>query len=117
MLCFREFGSHRKNGGKKFSQRMLTKSKNAGLLLRLTRNNVAAQRLTPPFLAYPMSSNSADKPDSSLSELAGANLENSLRKIVRFVDLARCGDEVWIEYEGKLYRLQSTRQGKLVLTK
>lgn len=45
------------------------------------------------------------------------NLDNSLRKIVRFSDLARCGDEVWIEYQGKLYRLQSTRQGKLVLTK
>lgn len=38
-------------------------------------------------------------------------------KIVRFKDLSRCGDEIWIEHEGKLYRLQSTRQGKLVLTK
>jgi len=38
-------------------------------------------------------------------------------KIVHFKDLARCGDEIWIEYQGKLYRLQSTRQGKLVLTK
>ncbi|WP_231742889.1 hemin uptake protein HemP [Stieleria varia] len=38
-------------------------------------------------------------------------------KIVHFTDLARCGDEIWIEYEGKLYRLQSTRQGKLILTK
>ncbi|WP_146536238.1 hemin uptake protein HemP [Rubripirellula reticaptiva] len=43
--------------------------------------------------------------------------ENSARKILRFSDLARCGDEVWIEYENKLYRLQSTRQGKLILTK
>ncbi|WP_146458150.1 hemin uptake protein HemP [Rubripirellula tenax] len=39
------------------------------------------------------------------------------RKILRFNDLAHCGEEVWIEYEGKLYRLQSTRQGKLILTK
>ena len=39
------------------------------------------------------------------------------RKIVRFEDLKTCGEEVWIEHEGKLYRLQSTRQGKLVLTK
>jgi len=38
-------------------------------------------------------------------------------KIVSFKDLARCGEEIWIEHEGKLYRLQSTRQGKLVLTK
>ncbi len=39
------------------------------------------------------------------------------RKIIRFTELALCGDEIWIEYQGKLYRLQSTRQGKLVLTK
>ncbi len=38
-------------------------------------------------------------------------------KIVHFNDMARCGGEVWIEYMGKLYRLQSTRQGKLILTK
>ncbi|MCA9138677.1 MAG: hemin uptake protein HemP [Planctomycetales bacterium] len=44
----------------------------------------------------------------------GASLN---RKIVPFSQLAHCGDEVWIEYHGKLYRLQSTRQGKLVLTK
>jgi hemin uptake protein HemP len=38
-------------------------------------------------------------------------------KIVHFADLARCGNEVWIEHQGMLYRLQSTRQGKLILTK
>jgi len=38
-------------------------------------------------------------------------------KIVRFKDLSQCGDEIWIEHEGKLYRLQKTRQGKLILTK
>jgi len=38
-------------------------------------------------------------------------------KIIPFTELARCGDEIWIEYQGKLYRLQSTRQGKLILTK
>jgi hemin uptake protein HemP len=38
-------------------------------------------------------------------------------KIVRFADLARCGDEIWIELEGQLYRLRKTRQGKLILTK
>ncbi|QDV82074.1 hemin uptake protein HemP [Planctomycetes bacterium TBK1r] len=64
-----------------------------------------------------MSSNPSDDPTANLSEMAGMNLDNSLRKIVRFLDLSRCGDEVWIEYQGKLYRLQSTRQGKLVLTK
>jgi hemin uptake protein HemP len=38
-------------------------------------------------------------------------------KIVHFADLAHCGNEVWIEHQGMLYRLQSTRQGKLILTK
>jgi hemin uptake protein HemP len=40
-----------------------------------------------------------------------------LPKIVPFRELCRCGDEVWIENEGELYRLRRTRQGKLILTK
>ncbi|MEO8271030.1 MAG: hemin uptake protein HemP [Aureliella sp.] len=40
-----------------------------------------------------------------------------LPKIVHFDDFARCGDEVWIECGGQLYRLRKTRQGKLILTK
>lgn len=40
-----------------------------------------------------------------------------LPKIVRFADLSRCGDELWIEHDGMLYRLRKTRQGKLILTK
>lgn len=38
-------------------------------------------------------------------------------KVVRFETLARCGDEIWIENEGQIYRLRRTRQGKLILTK
>jgi len=38
-------------------------------------------------------------------------------KVVRFESLARCGEEIWIENEGELYRLRKTRQGKLILTK
>ena len=38
-------------------------------------------------------------------------------KVVRFENLACCGDEIWIENEGQLYRLRKTRQGKLILTK
>jgi len=41
----------------------------------------------------------------------------ALGKVVRFRDICRCGDEVWIENEGQLYRLRRTRQGKLILTK
>lgn len=40
-----------------------------------------------------------------------------LPKIISFASLARCGEEVWIENEGKVYRLRRTRQGKLILTK
>jgi len=40
-----------------------------------------------------------------------------LPKIIRFDSLARCGDEIWIENEGQIYRLRKTRQGKLILTK
>ena len=46
------------------------------------------------------------------SPLAGA-----MPKIVRFDSLARCGDEIWIENDGQIYRLRRTRQGKLILTK
>lgn len=38
-------------------------------------------------------------------------------KVVRFESLARCGEEIWIENDGQLYRLRKTRQGKLILTK
>lgn len=41
----------------------------------------------------------------------------SLPKVVPFTALARCGDEVWIENGGQIYRLRRTRQGKLILTK
>ena len=40
-----------------------------------------------------------------------------LPKIISFDSLARCGDEIWIENEGQIYRLRRTRQGKLILTK
>jgi hemin uptake protein HemP len=40
-----------------------------------------------------------------------------LPKIVSFETLAKCGEEVWIEHKGQLYRLRQTRQGKLILTK
>lgn len=50
-------------------------------------------------------------------ETAAAPESPLLPKIVRFKDLARCGDEVWIEHDGQLYRLRRTRLGKLILTK
>ncbi len=41
----------------------------------------------------------------------------NLPKIVPFEMLCKCGDEVWIENEGTIYRLRKTKQGKLILTK
>ena len=38
-------------------------------------------------------------------------------KLFRFDELARCGEEIWIEHNRQLYRLRKTRQGKLILTK
>ena len=40
-----------------------------------------------------------------------------LPKIIGFRELCRCGDEIWIENDGQLYRLRRTKQGKLILTK
>ena len=42
---------------------------------------------------------------------------SKLPKIISFESLARCGDEIWIENAGQIYRLRRTRQGKLILTK
>jgi hemin uptake protein HemP len=53
-------------------------------------------------------------PDDDLVEKSSGP---RLPKIVPFRDLCRCGDEVWIEHAGQLYRLRCTKQGKLLLTK
>ncbi len=53
-----------------------------------------------------------DTPKNDWEQLA-----DRLPKIIRFRDLCRCGDEIWIENEGQLYRLRRTKQGKLILTK
>jgi len=43
--------------------------------------------------------------------------EASLPKIIRFEELVVCGDEVWIQFQGQLYRLRRTKHDKLILTK
>lgn len=40
-----------------------------------------------------------------------------LPKIIPFEDLVICGDEVWIQYKGQIYRLRRTKHDKLILTK
>ena len=56
---------------------------------------------------------------SKSQDLKPAELEPSTAfpKIIKFDSLARCGDEIWIENNGQIYRLQRTKQGKLLLTK
>ena len=49
--------------------------------------------------------------------LTGTVTGAKLPKIIPFTELCRCGDEVWIEHDGQLYRLRRTRLGKLILTK
>ena len=56
-------------------------------------------------------------PNPARSFAAVDPAEAKLPKIIAFEELARCGEEVWIENRGDLYRLRRTRQGKLILTK
>lgn len=59
------------------------------------------------------------RPPSSEGSGHGSTADSvhALPKIVSFKTLARCGEEIWIENEGQIYRLRRTRQGKLILTK
>ena len=56
-----------------------------------------------------------DEPDFS-GQSAGS-MADRMPKIIPFEQLARCGEEIWIECSGQIYRLRRTRQGKLILTK
>jgi hemin uptake protein HemP len=67
----------------------------------------------PPMKTPP----SVDRNVDSVAAAPDASQQPSMPKIVPFTDLARCGEEIWISHQGQLYRLQSTRAGKLILTK
>jgi len=56
-----------------------------------------------------------DEPD--FSAVPAGNMSDRMPKIIPFEQLARCGEEIWIECGGQIYRLRRTRQGKLILTK
>ncbi len=53
----------------------------------------------------------------SPAELTDSSNGAMFPKIIKFDALARCGEEIWIENNGQIYRLRRTRQGKLILTK
>ena len=62
---------------------------------------------------------SQDNQDRRRSEASSSleRIQPNLPKIISFEELAKCGDEIWIENHGELYRLRRTKQGKLILTK
>ncbi|MCP4890772.1 MAG: hemin uptake protein HemP [Rubripirellula sp.] len=61
--------------------------------------------------------NRGDLTHSNPSDSESAAPAAKLPKIIPFSTLAPCGDEIWIENNGQLYRLRRTSQGKLILTK
>lgn len=66
-----------------------------------------------------MSENSSQRADSlpqNEGQIEEVDLPR-LPKVISFNTLAPCGDEIWIENNGQLYRLRRTSQGKLILTK
>ncbi len=64
-----------------------------------------------------MSESQPDRPMTDPPPDAAQPDASLLPKIVSFQEISRCGDEVWIDNDGQLYRLRKTRQGKLILTK
>lgn len=66
-----------------------------------------------------MSNQEPTNQDSNAEEAVREEISSvpNLPKIIRFDSLARCGEEVWIENNGQIYRLRKTKQGKLILTK
>lgn len=56
-----------------------------------------------------------DGTSAAPTSLAATSIQHP--KIISFESLARCGEEIWIENKGQIYRLRRTRQGKLILTK
>lgn len=63
----------------------------------------------------PTTESNSDRPELP-NPLENSPFQNR-PKIISFRELCRCGDEVWIENDGQLYRLRRTRLGKLILTK
>jgi hemin uptake protein HemP len=74
--------------------------------------------MSDPNPSEPSENSAVDPFERTPAESSGqGDPIRGIPKIVRFESLARCGDEIWIENEGQIYRLRKTRQGKLILTK
>jgi hemin uptake protein HemP len=82
--------------------------------------NQNSEKLTPGIANASVGVDASDAADGSVAgngTTASFISASGLPKIIKFDSLARCGDEIWIENEGQIYRLRKTRQGKLILTK
>jgi hemin uptake protein HemP len=74
--------------------------------------------MSDPNLPTPVDETAIEPVETLAAEPSGENATlKNIPKIIRFESLARCGDEIWIENDGQIYRLRKTRQGKLILTK
>ena len=89
----------------------------------LNRNEIADNLKRVQITISPnegLMSNDPQNESFNPEELAGQSIDdiaNRMPKIIPFDQLARCGEEIWIECNGQIYRLRRTRQGKLILTK
>jgi len=70
-----------------------------------------------PAVASERSPSGGPEGASEAVPAGSGSINLTLPKIIPFQTLARCGEEIWIENEGQIYRLRRTRQGKLILTK
>lgn len=85
------------------------------VLAKLAPNNRARIELQNSLNEALMSN---EPPNDPLSDVPDSeDFADRLPKIIPFEQLARCGEEIWIECNGQIYRLRRTRQGKLILTK
>ena len=71
----------------------------------------------PPQASSGGSGSGQSGPGQAVEAMGSAAAGSNLPKIISFSSLVRCGDEVWIEHAGSLYRLRRTKQDKLILTK
>ena len=86
---------------------------------QMTNEPPADPSITRPAPAVASERSPSGGPEGASEAVpAGSGSINlTLPKIIPFQTLARCGEEIWIENEGQIYRLRRTRQGKLILTK
>ena len=84
--------------------------------MRTVLNRVGLPSFAEMILMSQQPPSQPDKPHQ-VEDSASKKAASLVPKIVPFENLAKCGDELWIEHRGQLYRLRATKAGKLILTK